>query len=223
MWGLRFEDDASAPVAITEVRLSGGTGSVELRPGTGARVDIHRTVHYFAPFRRRPGVTHRIDGTVLYLDTTAGTSFPFYVAVDYVVGVPAGTRVSGRLSSGRLRLTGVGPVDVKTSSGSITLTAVNGDITARSSSGSITARELRSASIAVATTSGRISLDLVEPGDVRATASSGSITVTVPGGSYRVDTKVTSGRTRLGVTNDPAGRYHLDLRTTSGSITVAHR
>jgi hypothetical protein len=223
MLGLRFEDDTAVPAEITEIRVTGGTGSVEVRPGTASRVDIHRTVHYFKPFQPRPGATHRIDGTVLYLDTNLGTSFPFFVAVDYVVDAPAGVRVSGGLSSGSLRLTDVATVDVKSSSGAIALTGVTGDITARSSSGSITGRELHSAKIDATTTSGRLTLDLAEPGDVTAHASSGAINVTVPENRYRIDTKVGSGRTHINLANDPAGPYHLDLRASSGAITVARR
>jgi DUF4097 and DUF4098 domain-containing protein YvlB len=114
-------------------------------------------------------------------------------------------------------------VDVKSSSGAIALTGVTGDITARSSSGSITGRELHSAKIDATTTSGRLTLDLAEPGDVTAHASSGAINVTVPENRYRIDTKVGSGRTHINLANDPAGPYHLDLRASSGAITVARR
>lgn len=219
----KFEDDASAPVEISEIRVTGGTGSVEIRAGAPARVDIHRKVHYFKPFQARPGETHRIDGDVLYLDTNAGASFPFFVAVDYVVDAPPGVRVSGKLSSGSLRVTGASGVDVKTSSGSIALTGVSGDITARTSSGAIAGRELHSSRIDATTTSGSLSLDLAEPGDVTAKASSGAIKLTVPEDHYRIDTRVSTGSTRIDVPSDPAGPYHLDLRASTGAITVAAR
>lgn len=223
MFGFKFEDDTSAPVEITDIRVTGGTGSVQIRPGTESTVNIHRKVHYFKPFQQRPGETHRIDGTVLYLDTNLGTSFPSFVAVDYIVDAPAGVRVSGGLSSGSLRLAGVSDVDVKTSSGSIELTKATGDITARSSSGSITGRELRSARIDASTTSGQLSLDLAQPGDVSGHASSGAIKLTVPDGHYRIDTKASSGKVNILMANDLDGQYHLDLGTTSGAITVAQR
>lgn len=220
---MRFEDDDSVPAGITEIRVSGGTGSVDVRPGAAAEVNIHRTVHYFRPFRPRPGPTHRVDGTVLYLDTNQGTSFPFFVAVDYVVDAPAGVRVSGKLSSGRLRLAGVSTVDVKTSSGSISLSEATGEVTASSSSGSITGRNLRSRRVDASTSSGRVSLDLAEPADVHARATSGSITLKVPDSHYHIDTKVSTGRTDIKVPNDPSGPNHLDLRTTSGAIKVRQR
>jgi putative adhesin len=220
MFGMKFEDDVSLPEGITE---TGGTGSVEVRPGQASAVTIHRTVHHFTPFRPRPGPTHRVDGTVLHLDTNQGTKFPFFVAVDYVVDAPAGVRVFGGLSSGRFRLADVSTVDVKTSSGSIALTGATGDVTAKSSSGSITGQGMHSARIDAATTSGRLFLDLAEPADVHAQASSGSIALTVPDSHYRVDTKVSTGRTRIDVPNVPSGPHHLDLHTTSGSITVTRR
>jgi DUF4097 and DUF4098 domain-containing protein YvlB len=143
--------------------------------------------------------------------------------VDYVVDSPPGVRVVGGLSSGRFRLADVSTVDIETSSGSIALTGATGDVTAKSSSGSITGRQLHSARIDAGTTSGRVSLDLAEPADVSAHASSGSIALTVPDSHYRIDTKVSTGRTRVDVPNDPSGPNHLDLRTTSGSITVTRR
>jgi DUF4097 and DUF4098 domain-containing protein YvlB len=114
-------------------------------------------------------------------------------------------------------------VDVKTSSGSIALTAATGEVTAKSSSGSITGRELHSPIIDATTSSGRLSFDLAEPADVTAQASSGSITVSVPGSGYRIDTTVRTGRTDVDVPNDPSGPHHLDLRTTSGAIAVTQR
>jgi hypothetical protein len=223
MFGVKFEDDVAAPVGITEIRVTGGTGSVEVRPGEPSRVNIHRSVHYRKPFQHPPGATHRIDGTILYLDTNLGTSFPFFVSVDYVVDASAGVRVSGQLSSGRLRLAGASTVDVKTSSGSIALTATTGEVIAKSFSGSITMRELHSPVIDATTSSGRLSLDLAEPADVTAQASPGSIRLSVPGSGYRIDTKVRTGRTHVDVPNDPSGPHHLDLRTTSGAIAVTQR
>lgn len=223
MFGSTFEDDTSVPSEIHEIRVKGGTGSVEVRPGTATQVTIHRKVRYFRPFQSRPGPTHHVDGSVLYLDTNRGTAFPNFVAVDYVVDVPPQVRVNGHLSSGSLRLTGVAAVDVRTSSGAIALDGVTGDITAKSSSGSIKGRDLRASRIDAKTSSGRLSLDLAQPGDVTAKASSGSIDVTVPDSHYRIDTKVSSGRTQINVPNDPAGPHHLDLRASSGAIMVARR
>jgi hypothetical protein len=223
MFGLKFEDDSSETVGITEIRVTGGTGSVDIRPGTGPGVNIHRTVHYFKPFRPRPGATHRIDGTVLYLDTNQRTSFPCFVAVDYVVGAPASVRVSGGLSSGSLRLTGASAVDVTTSSGSIALTGTTGEVTAKSSSGSITGLEMRSPRIVATTSSGRVTLDLAQPADVNAQTTSGSIKLAVPDSRYRINTKASTGRTRVHLPNDPTGPNQLDVRTTSGAITVTQR
>src|SRR5512144_1353937 len=63
--GIRFEDDATSPVAISEIRVSGKSVALEPRPGTGQGVRIHRTARYLNPFHDRPPVTHRIEGSVL--------------------------------------------------------------------------------------------------------------------------------------------------------------
>lgn len=106
MFGMKLEDEVAVPVAITEIRVTGGTGSVKVRPGPASGVTIHRTVHHFALFRPRPGPTHRVDGTVWHLDTNLGTSFPFFVAVDCVVDAPPayGCRAGCRRAASNWRI-----------------------------------------------------------------------------------------------------------------------
>lgn len=237
-WKLRcfaFKDDTTLPLTITEIRVvGGGSGNVEIHPGAESQVTIHRDVRYLI---KRPGITHRIDGTVLYLDTSPNS----YSIVSYIVNAPKNVQISGTLGSGNLRLAGVSSVNFKnssgrieineasgtmkleTSSGAITLTGVNGDITAKSSSGPIMGRELQSANIDAATSSGKIALDMTMQGDVQAKTSSGKINLTVPNNSYRIDTKVNTGTVHINVAKDQTSTHHLNLNSDSGDITVSPR
>lgn len=211
-------DDTSVAVAITEIRVSGRTGSVEVRPDAASRVDIHRTVRCFWPFRSRPREP-RFDGTVLHLD--AGEYRFCWVA--YVVEAPEGVRVTGELTTGSFLLTGTSTVDGRVTTGGITLRGTTGDITARSSTGRIEGDRLRSATIDATASTGSVSLGLETPADVRAQTSTGSIRVAVPDDTYRIDAKTTVGSTEVDVPDDPAGAHHLDLHTNTGSIAVLHR
>jgi DUF4097 and DUF4098 domain-containing protein YvlB len=57
-------------------------------------------------------------------------------------------------------------------------------------------------------------------GSVQALTANGTITLSVPKGSYRVDTDTDNGRRRINVADDPNGRHTLQLRTDNGSIEV---
>ena len=47
-----------------------------------------------------------------------------------------------------------------------------------------------------------------------------AVRVDVPAAAYRVDAHVGTGKTNLGVAQDPASPNRLDLRVDTGSITV---
>jgi len=215
--GTRFEDDASFDAAITEIRAAGGSVDVELRPGTESGIRIHRTVRYLNPLHERPGPTSRIDGTVLRLGSDDSCTF---CAVEYVVVAPAGVRVSADVGTGSLNVTGASTVDVKVSTGSITVTDATGDVTARAETGSITGRGLRSGAVVAAAKTGAISLDLAAPADVEATTSMGRVQLTVPPATYRVDATTGLGKADVRIANDPNGRYRLALRAGTGDVVL---
>ena len=106
--GTRFEDDASSAAAISEIRVIGRSVEVDVRPGTGAGVEIHRTARYLNPFHAQPGPTHQIEGNVL---TLRGDDACTFCVIEYSVTVPAGVRVSADMTSGSLNLKGVSTVD----------------------------------------------------------------------------------------------------------------
>jgi Putative adhesin len=231
--GHPFED--TVYVKITEARVvGGGSGSVMIQPGTESQVTIHRII---LSLTDQPDTTSWIEGSVLYLHTAPG---PFCV-VSYVIDTPQRVRVTGSLDSGDAQFTDVstvnfkngsgniqvsdasGTVQLSTGSGNIQFSGVTGSIIAASLSGSITGQEVHSVSIKVTTSSGKISLDLIAPGNVWAQTSSGGISLTVPDRHYCVTTKIVSGYTHIKVTNHPLALYHLDLSDDRGNITVVPR
>jgi hypothetical protein len=215
--GTHFEDDTSSPAAISEIHVTGTSVEVQVRPSATSGVEVHRTARYLNPFHNRPGPTSRIDGGVLTLGGDDGCTF---CVIEYVVEAPAGVRVTGEVTSGSLDLSGVSTVDVKTTSGSVTITDATGDVNARTGSGSIIATGLRSGVVA-STGSGSLSLALMTPASVQATTSSGSLDLTVPASAYRVQTTSGSGGADIGIANDPNGRFLLALQAGSGHIKLA--
>ncbi len=89
--GSRYEDRTSIASAVTDVRIANpGLAQVDVRPATGSTVEFSRTVRYLSPLAKRPGQTHRVEGTTLYLDQCGMAP----CAIDYTVFVPQGVHVS---------------------------------------------------------------------------------------------------------------------------------
>ncbi|MFC4945302.1 DUF4097 family beta strand repeat-containing protein [Pseudonocardia sp. GCM10023141] len=218
--GLRkaeFSDDATLSQQITAVRVTGDSGDVTVRGGTGPAT-VHRVVSYSG---EKPGATQRVEGGVLVLEDCTGNC-----SVDYTITVPTGTPINGKISSGSYALTGLGAVDVTSDSGDITMDGITGPVRANADSGTIDGRSLRGGRVDATADSGDVRLALTTPQDVTANAGSGSITVTVPAGSsypadsYNVSAVTDSGTATVRIANDPAGAHRLDLRSDSGDVTV---
>lgn len=218
--GVRFEDDSASAVPIREIRVVGKSVAVELRPGGGPGVEIHRTARYLNVFHDRPAPTHRVDGDVLLL---GGDDSCTVCVIEYVVLGPAGMRVTADVATGSLDLAGVSTVDVKVSTGSVTVADATGDVTMRADTGSITGKGLRSGAVVATAGTGAISLDLATPADVEATTGTGAVDVTVPAAAYRVDASTGLGDLKLAIPNDPSGPHRLALRTSVGRVTLAAR
>ena len=216
------------------VRLDLGSSAVTVRSGAVGRIDLLARIRHSV---REPEQSWRSDGDALVLHGCGRDC-----SVDYELVVPSGTSVEGMDGSGEVTLTGVAEVDVETGSGAVEVRDVSGLVTVttgsgsvllerlgdrgmvNSSSGSITGREL-SGPMDATTTSGDLTLDLARQQNVRAQTSSGDVALTVPAGSYRVDSRPEggSGESRIDVVNDPDAQYALDLSTSSGTISVRQR
>src|SRR5439155_12585175 len=62
----QFRDEHTDQVAVTEVQIVGGSGSVVVRSGAEGSVTVKRHVWYTG---EKPGVTSRVDGSVLKIHT----------------------------------------------------------------------------------------------------------------------------------------------------------
>jgi DUF4097 and DUF4098 domain-containing protein YvlB len=135
-------------------------------------------------------------------------------------------RVSGAVNidsaSGSVNVADIGAaVRVVAESGTITMDTVKGNVNAQADSGTIEARGV-GGSADLRADSGTIRATLTSPQNVRAHADSGSVSVTVPRGAYRVKTTTDSGDVSGDVANDASGTYELDLHTDSGNITLSY-
>ena len=231
--GKEFRDTYTETVAVTEIRLDGGSGELTVRPGVAGQVEISRVVRYrgdTAPTERR----HRTEGTALMLSSDCGRN----CSISYTIAAPRGVKVTGHSDSGNLELSGVSTVDLRlgsgeiivkdatgsvrleADSGNIDLTAVDGTLSARTGSGEIQARDIRSNSVNLIADSGNIGLTMATPADVQIQTGSGEINLNVPTGDYQVDAQAGSGEVNIDVPSVATAANLLHLRADSGNISV---
>lgn len=191
-----------------------------------------------------PGQTTRVRA-----EGTEGLSH--YVLL-YRIQVPDGVGLKAESQSGTIDVKGLGgAVILQSSSGSIRADGVGGDVTAIATSGPIEAKDVRglvrasanSGSIRVQnsrgplslqTTSGPIRVEADEvAGDYDLTASSGAITVSIPGeAGVAVDARTSSGSVTgpawltigegrgSGSGTQGDGKRYIQIRTSSGPIKL---
>ncbi|MEU2792201.1 DUF4097 family beta strand repeat-containing protein [Streptomyces sp. NPDC007100] len=212
-----YEDDATLTARVTSVRLDNGNGSVTVRGKKSlGKVSVHRKLAYRGD--RPEEASHRVENGVLVLGGCGDDC-----SVGYTVDIPADLPVTGETSNGAVRLSQVGDVRVRTSSGAVELDGVTGTVDVRTSNGRIHGRGLQGGGVEAETSNGAIDLVTGTAQDVRAKTSNGAVTLVVPGGEgnrYRVSADTDNGHKSLGVPDDPAGKHRLDLVTTNGSITL---
>ncbi|MGH3758715.1 DUF4097 family beta strand repeat-containing protein [Actinophytocola sp.] len=231
-WGIAtssYTDDKGIDAAFTSVRFANDSGDMTIRAGDEA--SVHRTVHHGGD--KPGGDTFRVRDGVLELDSCGEPQ----CWIDYEVTVPAGTTVSGQLDSGTTTVSGVAEVNVRASSGEVTVEDVAGAVNIEAESGSVNLSDIGGAVVAKAesgnvhaddvrgdvtlqASSGNVGVELAAARDVRVKAESGNVEVAVPDGAYQVTADTDSGDVESDVTDDAAGDHHLDLHTDSGNITV---
>jgi hypothetical protein len=230
-WGLgsKFENNHTVSETVRSVKLDGDSGAVKIRTGSG-QPTVRETVHY--NWRSKPsGAFYRVEGDQLVLADCGRNC-----TVDFEVVVPAGVPVNGKLDSGDLDVAGVSSVDVQSDSGRARVEDVSGAVKLRLESGSIDLRDVGevkvhsgSGSISGAdvrgpvdatSSSGSVDFSLAQANDVKVSADSGSVELTVPGGPYRVQGNSDSGHREIDVPTDGSAQHLLDLTTDSGSVTV---
>ncbi|MFF1559680.1 DUF4097 domain-containing protein [Streptomyces sp. NPDC058279] len=210
-------DDATVTEVVHSVEVADGRhGSVEVTPGSGPGVTVHRTVHYRGGTRPEPG--QRVTGGLLSF--TDGCSDTCYV--DYRLEVPASATVKLRTDSGRLRVTGVAAADLRSSSGDVTAERIAGPLTIRTSSGDIRAAGLSGPRADVHSDSGDARLVFsTPPASVTTDTGSGDLTLRVPPAAYRIAASTASGSRDIGLPADPAAPASLSVRTTSGDLHLS--
>jgi DUF4097 and DUF4098 domain-containing protein YvlB len=202
-WATHHTDtDKQVLPADASIEISSDHGDV--RVVGSDRADVLLTTKQRRSIFGTPHVSSRYaDGRLRLHTTCTGTQlFGNDCAVSYVVEVPRDMAVRVVASAADVHAEDVrGPLAVHLSSGDLHVDAPSHDIVATTSSGDIHVR----ASDATR---------------VRAEATSGDVHLSVPEGSYAVQTRAIGGDQHIDVDDDPDSPRTLVARTTSGDLHV---
>ncbi|WP_433828879.1 DUF4097 family beta strand repeat-containing protein [Actinoplanes sp. CA-015351] len=230
--GARMTFDDTEKAKVTDIVLAGGSGDVQISTGSVTETRIKRVIRGSTD----PGPSYQLTGSTLTLATDCGMN----CHVDYEITAPSGVAVRGDLRSGDLGISGAGIVDLKLTSGDVTVDSATGPVSIEATSGDLLVRDAPSLTVELTSgditaeriagpikaraTSGDMQLDISTPASVTATVQSGDLNLMVPEGAYQVRTDTGSGdATAEDIKNDPSAKNILDLRTRSGDLFVTTR
>lgn len=230
-----ISDDGTVQDKIATVVIEGDAGDIQVKVGSVPAATVHRNVHYS---NTKPGSTFESNAGTLTLKGCGPRPPGDSCYVDYEVVLPAAAVVRGHNGSGDSTFDHMTSVDYQSGSGSLTASNVSGDLKATLGSGSLDLADiggkvtadvgsgrihgvrLSGASTTVKTGSGGVDLGTTNQQDVRMETGSGSATLTVPSGSYRLDVRSSSGHKEVAVQEDASAAHTLYVHSGSGHVKI---
>jgi hypothetical protein len=205
---LRREETVRAGVtgSVRRVVVHAEGGEVLVRAGLAPGVLIEARTRWVVS---RPAVAARREGDTVVVEAGCDAlTSAMRCSVDAQVAVPPGVRLE---------------VDSKTAD--VTLRGLTGIVRARTETGDVRAERLGPVVLDARSETGRMALGLIgRPTRVAATTGGGDLRVTVPYGTYRIDTDTDKGDVSVaGLLRDDLAPQRMELRTTTGDITVRAR
>lgn len=207
-------------VSGEKVAVAVGSGNVAATPGGSGRALVAGRVHYTL-FRPRVRWETTATGPRLRLGSLCG--WLANCTADLTLSVPPDLGADVSSGSGNVSAQGLtGGAVLRSGSGNVRVERLSGALSLRSGSGNITGGPLASTQVQARDGSGNVELAFSGPPDsVTVTDGSGNITVVLPAGvAYDVVATSGSGRTDIGVINDPSSPRRIDLHTGSGNVRV---
>ncbi|GAA2230772.1 DUF4097 family beta strand repeat-containing protein [Kitasatospora sp. NPDC001175] len=201
-----FQDDQTrtvgyeVPETVNSLVIEGGTGDIRVvGGGTGVRVTEHQTYRSTAPAAEH--------------STSAGTLTLSYKCPDgdcgigYEVEVPAGTRVR-----------------VKDGTGNVHLSGLSGEVEAQTGTGGIDAKRMSSDRASLSTSTGDVStVFTTQPHTLKATTSTGNVTVKVPTGDpYAVTATSDTGTVDQRIAQQPGAAHSIVATTNTGDVRIGN-
>ncbi|MFI9320504.1 DUF4097 family beta strand repeat-containing protein [Kitasatospora aureofaciens] len=211
--------------SIHKLQLSTSSAAVKIKAGAEDRVVMRKNLDWTVS---EPQVRADFVGDTMTVGVTCRRSLPFFnCGASIELEVPAGTSVSGSVTSGAVEVKDLtGEVRLDGTSGAITLRRLTGPVYAHATSGQVEGEDLASDRVDAASTSGAVDLTFSStPQDVKVRTVSGGVTVSVPKGShYRINGRTGSGDSNIDAAlGDAASTNTLDTEVGSGSLWIGYR
>ncbi|MGW4803141.1 DUF4097 family beta strand repeat-containing protein [Kitasatospora sp. NPDC004272] len=184
------------PGRVTELRVDGEVGGIEVTAGDGpVRVLERRNWR-----DREPQATHVLADGVLELTYSCSRC-----GIGYEVRVPAGTVLRLKETTGGIRVHGL-----------------SGDVTAEAVTGGVEATGLRSADVTLKSGTGGVSARFAAaPTRAELRTGTGGVQLTVPAGeAYEVDAHASTGGTEVSVPSQAGAAHALVARADTGGVQV---
>lgn len=205
---------------VTKIRVSGEAGRITVVGTDATEVSVTRHIYRTAG---EPSETVNRDGNELRIETRCPQGGSNGCRIDYEFQIPRATPVELSTASGNVDMTGlVGAQTAISASGNVQVAGARGPVTAKSVSGKIQFRDHGAPTTIVSSTTGSVQLQAVtRPDLIQVDSTSGSIVVTVPGGSYRVETSTLTGKKNVSVPSDAGASSVIKMKTITGNVQVA--
>lgn len=213
------EDLFDVTEAVTAVEVTTVTGDVQVRGGEGDSVHVEADLRWTG---EQPKVTWDVQSGVLVVEVECDEP-TWFCTVDLALDVPRGVAVEVKSTTGDVSVRDVdGDVVARTTTGDATLTDLVGALAVDVTTGQVVGRGLESPTVAVTVTTGDI--DLVHQDDftrIVAATTTGHVRILVPGGTYDVTAENSTGTVEItGLVDDPDATSEIIATTTTGNIEV---
>jgi len=233
IWGALFfaawsvhqtERSVATYTGVDLLRIDGGSGNIAV---IGEDRDDVEVVTRISWGLKKPDVVRSFDGGALKLSGGCdflGSFGPDGCDADFEVHVPRDLQVDLRGGSGDVNGRGLaGRANLGTRSGNATAVDGSGLLHVSATSGDVVVEGFRGRDVTAEATSGNVTVRTRSvPDRVEATATSGDVTVVVPGSvAYYVEADAASGGTDVAVDQSRRSKRVIRARATSGNVHVA--
>ncbi|MDO8187024.1 DUF4097 family beta strand repeat-containing protein [Conexibacter sp. JD483] len=217
------DDRTQSYGGVERLRLKGSSGEIKVVAERRDDVEViaHRTWGLKEPRLQQSFA----DGELTLSGSCGfwGTFGPQGCDTEFEVRVPVELPLDVRGSSGDVSARGIaGDAYIGSSSGDVTVVDATGPLRVGASSGDVVVEGYGGDDVTAHASSGEVVVRARRaPRRIEAVASSGDVTVAVPGGSgYDVVTEASSGSERVDVRRDSGSPHKVEARASSGDVDV---
>lgn len=219
----RSDTRSSVYSGVERLRVKGGSGDITVvaEQRDDVEVIVHRTWGL-----AEPDIDQGFEDGELTLRNGCGfwgTFGPQGCSTEFELRVPADVPLDVRGASGDVSAKGIaGDAYVGTSSGDVTVLDATGPLRVGASSGNVNVQGYGGEEVTAHASSGDVVVRArTAPRRIEAVASSGDVTVAVPGGvAYDVSADASSGDTAVDVERASRSPHEIEARTSSGDVSV---